>query len=166
VFALFLFAGPAANLGAAETPLAPPSSKENPVEMLPFLVATDKDNGYAAADTISSGRLSTNLLMTPSSTTVLTRDFLNDLGAATMVEASSWLTSGIEQPQGAVNGSSMNVDPSDSGANTQLRGQATQPSTRNYFPSSTTPGDYNVERLEGAAGPTPSSTVSAAPAGR
>ena len=113
VFALFLFAGPAANLGAAETPLAPPSSKENPVEMLPFLVATDKDNGYAAADTISSGRLSTNLLMTPSSTTVLTRDFLNDLGAATMVEASSWLTSGIEQPQGAVNGSSMNVDPSD-----------------------------------------------------
>ena len=153
VFALFLFAGPAANLGAAETPLAPPSSKENPFEMLPFLVATDKDNGYAAADTISSGRLSTNLLMTPSSTTVLTRDFLNDLGAATMVEASSWLTSGIEQPQGAVNGSSMNVDPSDSGANTQLRGQATQPSTRNYFPSSTTPGDYNVERLEGAAGP-------------
>ncbi len=47
----------------------------------------------------------------------------------------------------------MNVDPSDSGANTQLRGQARQPSTRNYFPSSTTPGDYNVERLEGAAGP-------------
>lgn len=132
-------------------PVAPP--KEEPVGMLPFLVATEKDTGYAAADTISSGRLSTNLLMTPSATTVLTRDFLNDLGAATMVEASSWLTSGIEQPQGAVNGSSMNVDPSDSGVNTQLRGQATQASTRNYFPSSTTPGDYNVERLEGAAGP-------------
>jgi iron complex outermembrane receptor protein len=127
--------------------------KEEPVEMLPFLVATEKDTGYTAADTISSGRLSTNLLMTPSATTVLTRDFLNDLGAATMVEASSWLTSGIEQPQGAVNGSSMNVDPGDSGVNTQLRGQSTQASTRNYFPSSTTPGDYNVERLEGAAGP-------------
>jgi outer membrane receptor for monomeric catechols len=132
-------------------PVAPP--KEEPVEMLPFLVATEKDTGYTAADTISSGRLSTNLLMTPSATTVLTRDFLNDLGAATMVEASSWLTSGIEQPQGAVNGSSMNVDPSDSGVNTQLRGQSTQASTRNYFPSSTTPGDYNVERVEGAAGP-------------
>jgi hypothetical protein len=69
-------------------PVAPP--KEEPVEMLPFLVATEKDTGYTAADTISSGRLSTNLLMTPSATTVLTRDFLNDLGAATMVEASSW----------------------------------------------------------------------------
>ncbi len=139
-----------APLSGADT-VAPP--KEEPVGMLPFLVATEKDTGYTAADTISSGRLSTNLLMTPSATTVLTRDFLNDLGAATMVEASSWLTSGIEQPQGAVNGSSMNVDPSDSGVNTQLRGQATQASTRNYFPSSTTPGDYNVERLEGAAGP-------------
>ncbi len=132
---------------------APEPEKSETVAMLPFLVATDKDTGYTAADTISSGRLSTNLLMTPSSTTALTRDFLNDLGAATLVEASSWLTSGIELPQGAVNGSSMNVDPSDSGVNTQLRGQATQASTRNYFPSSTTPGDYNVERLEGAAGP-------------
>lgn len=139
--------------GATAAESAPTPPKPETVEMLPFLVATDKDTGYIAADTISSGRLSTNLLMTPTATTVLTRDFLNDLGAFTMVEASSWLTSGIEQAQGAVNGSSMNVDPSDGGNNTQLRGQATQASTRNYFPSSTTPGEYNVERLEGAAGP-------------
>lgn len=132
---------------------AVPPPKEETVEMLPFLVATDKDTGYIAADTISSGRLSTNLQMTPSATTVLTRDFLNDIGAFNMIEASSWLTSGIEQVPGAVNGSSMNVDPGDSGVNTQLRGQSTQASTRNYFPSSTTPGEYNVERLEGAAGP-------------
>lgn len=147
-----IFAGWLLASGIAEAESVPPP-KEETVEMIPFLVATDKDTGYIAADTISSGRLSTNLLMTPSATTVLTRDFLNDIGAFNMIEASSWLTSGIEQVPGAINGSSMNVDPGDSGINTQLRGQATQASTRNYFPSSTTPGEYNVERLEGAAGP-------------
>eukprot|EP01041_Mallomonas_annulata_P023140 gene23140-43587_t len=62
-FALLVLAGSADHLAAAETPPAPAASKTATVEMLPFLVATDKDTGYAAADTISSGRLSTNLLM-------------------------------------------------------------------------------------------------------
>ncbi|MCX6952611.1 MAG: hypothetical protein NTV51_10675, partial [Verrucomicrobia bacterium] len=128
-------------------------TSEKPIVTAPFEVRGDQDNGYAAADTISAGRLNTNLLMTPSDTTALTRDFLNDIGAFSMVEASSWLTSAIEIDQGAQTGSSANVDPRDSGTNTQLRGQATQASTRNYFPSSTTPGEYNVERIEGEAGP-------------
>jgi outer membrane receptor for monomeric catechols len=123
------------------------------VELARFEVKTDLDSGYQAADTLSAGRLSTNLLMTPSDTTALTREFLNDLGAFNMVEASSWLTSAIEQDQGAQNGTSSNIDPRDNGANTVLRGQATQASTRNYFPSSTTPGEYNVERVEGESGP-------------
>ena len=127
--------------------------KDVVVELGRFEVKTDKDSGYQAADTLSAGRLSTNLLMTPSDTTALTREFLNDLGAFNMVEASSWLTSAIEQDQGAQNGTSSNIDPRDSGNNTQLRGQSTQASTRNYFPSSTTPGEYVVERVEGESGP-------------
>jgi outer membrane receptor protein involved in Fe transport len=134
-------------------PDRPASPTKDLVELAPFEVKTDQDTGYQAADTLSAGRLSTNLLMTPSDTTALTREFLNDIGAFNMVEASSWLTSAIEQDQGAQNGTSSNIDPRDSGTNTQIRGQATQASTRNYFPSSTTPGEYNVERVEGEAGP-------------
>lgn len=126
---------------------------KNVVELAPFEVKVDQDHGYTAADTISAGRLSTNLLMTPSDTTALTREFINDIGAFSMVEASSWLTSALEVDQGAQSGSSGNIDPRDSGANTVLRGQGTQASTRNYFPSSTTPGEFNVERIEGEAGP-------------
>lgn len=123
------------------------------VELAPFEVKTNLDTGYQAADTLSAGRLSTNLLMTPSDTTALTREFLDDIGAFSMGEAASWLTSAIEQPQGAQNSTSSNIDPRDSGNNTQIRGQATQASTRNYFPSSTTPGEYVVERVEGESGP-------------
>jgi len=154
-FASVAFAGSVC--AQAVAPLGPRAGgelkKDGIVELAPFEVKTDLDTGYQAADTLSAGRLSTNLLMTPSDTTALTREFLNDIGAFNMVEASSWLTSAIEQDQGAQNGTSSNIDPRDSGNNTQIRGQSTQASTRNYFPSSTTPGEYVVERLEGEAGP-------------
>src|SRR4051812_6669359 len=129
------------------------TSADTVVSLSRFEVKAEEDEGYVAADTINAGRLSTNLLMTPSDTTALTRDFLNDIGAFNMVEASSWLTSAIEVDQGSQAGSSGNIDPRDSGVNTQIRGQSTAASTRNYFPSSTTPGEYNVERVEGEAGP-------------
>lgn len=134
-------------------PRDPATKDKTIVELAPFQVKADEDSGYTAADTLNAGRLSTNLLMTPSDTTALTREFINDIGAFSMVEASSWLTSAIEIDQGAQSGSSGNIDPRDSGTNTQIRGQATAASTRNYFPSSTTPGEYNVERVEGEAGP-------------
>lgn len=155
-FVLFLGAG--LSLLQAQSTTSPSARNLAPkedviVELAKFEVTTDLDSGYQAADTLSAGRFSTNLLMTPSDTTALTREFLNDLGAFNMVEASSWLTSAIEQDQGAQNGTSSNIDPRDSGNNTQIRGQATQASTRNYFPSSTTPGEYVVERVEGESGP-------------
>src|SRR4051812_48127205 len=86
---------PIAGTLCAQTVTPAPSPTANPregqkadeiVALAPMEVRADLDNGYTAADTISAGRLSTNLLMTPSDTTALTRDFLNDIGAFTMVE--------------------------------------------------------------------------------
>ena len=118
-------------------------SKSDVVELPTFNVRIDKDEGYIAADTISGGRLSTNVLKTPSDLTVLTREFLDDVGVVSLHEAGVWLTNS-------------NVTPPterDFGGSVGFRGLPSGNSTRNYFYYPTTADDYIVERLEGSRGP-------------
>ena len=132
------------------------ATDEGTVRLSPFVVATDKDNGYIAADTLNAGRLRTNLLMTPGTMEVFTRDLLDDLGVFNIDEASAWLTSSHPLETNGINGNSMNpasLALHDPGSNVSLRGMATQPSTRNYFLSATTPMEYNVQRVEAGRGP-------------
>ncbi|MBP7140280.1 MAG: hypothetical protein KBA71_00090 [Opitutaceae bacterium] len=141
--------------GAVEQ-TAEKASEAAPIKLSPFVVSTDKDTGYIAADTLNAGLLNTNLLMTPGGIDIFTRDFLNDIGATNIDEASGWLTSSRPLELGAVEGNS--VDPGglnyyDSGTNVSLRGLGANPSTRNYFASASTPKEYNVERVESARGP-------------
>lgn len=135
-------------------PVVPP--KEDAVVLSPFVVATQQDTGYIAADTLNAGRLRTNLLMTPGTMEVFTRDLLDDLGVFNIDEASAWLTSSHPLEANGINGNSLNpasLALHDSGSNVSLRGMATQPSTRNYFLSATTPMEYNVQRVEAGRGP-------------
>ena len=74
----------------AQSPSTAP--KQEVMTLSPFTVNTDKDNGYIAADSLMGGRLATPLLKTPSDITVLTRDFLDDVGATDYLQASSYLT--------------------------------------------------------------------------
>jgi len=133
-----------------------PGSEDETVTLSPFVVSTSQDTGYIAADTLNAGRLRTNLLTTPGDMEVFTRDLLDDLGVFNIDEASAWLTSSHPLETGGINGNSMNpgsLGLSDPGSNVSLRGMATQPSTRNYFLSATTPMEYNVQRLEAGRGP-------------
>ncbi len=151
----------AASVAAAQSPAParpanPAAGDDEAISLSPFVVATDRDHGYIAADTINAGRLSTNLLMTPGTMEVFTRDLLDDLGVFNIDEASAWLTSSHPLETNGINGNSMNPASfafHDSGSNVNLRGLATQPSTRNYFPSATTPMEYNVQRVEAGRGP-------------
>ncbi len=131
-------------------------TKDSAMMLSPFVVATDRDQGYVATDTLNAGRLSTNALMTPGNFEALTRDFLNDLGIFNIDEASGWLTNARPLELGAIEGNSMNPGSlalNDSGVNVSLRGLGANPSTRNYFTSASTPKEYNVERAEAARGP-------------
>jgi len=113
------------------------------VKLPTFNVRTEKDEGYIAADTISGGRLSTNVMKTPSDLTVLTREFLDDIGVGNLNEAGLWLTNS-------------NVTPAterDFGASIGFRGLPSGNSTRNYFYYPTTADEYIVDRLEGSRGP-------------
>lgn len=130
VFALAAFAG-------AQT------TKEEAVVLSPFTVNTEKDNGYIAADSLLAGRLATELLKTPSDISVLTRDFLDDLGATDYIQASAYLTNTyVTQPSGQ-----------DFGAQNNFRGLGGGFPTRNYFKHNNVLDYYNVDRVESARGP-------------
>lgn len=138
------------------TPANAPGSLGETLQLSPFVVSSEKDTGYIAADTLNAGRLSTNLLMTPGSIDIFTRDLINDLGVFNIDEASAWLTNSRPLELGATETNSMNpgaLAQQDGGTNVNLRGLGANPSTRNYFTSAATPKEYNVERVESSRGP-------------
>jgi len=127
----------------APTATRPPAATEETLVLSPFTVNTEKDRGYIAADSLLAGRLSTELLKTPSDITVLTRDFINDIGATDYLEASAYLTNTYATiPSGQ-----------DFGAQNNFRGLGGGFPTRNYFKHNNTLDFYNVERVESARGP-------------
>jgi outer membrane receptor protein involved in Fe transport len=119
------------------------NSQADAIQLSPFTVNTSKDVGYIAADSLLAGRLSTELLKTPSDITVLTRDFINDIAATDYIEASAYLTNTYAtQPSGQ-----------DFGSQNNFRGLGGGFPTRNYFKHNNTLDFYNVERIESARGP-------------
>ncbi|MGH8020556.1 MAG: TonB-dependent siderophore receptor [Opitutaceae bacterium] len=60
---------------------------EDVVSLSPFEVSTDEDVGYLAANTLAGSRLDTSLKDTPAAISVLTAEFLSDLGAQRLEEA-------------------------------------------------------------------------------
>ena len=65
---------------------ASPATKEEVIELSPFVVATQTDTGYAATNTLEGSRLNTALRDTPAAISIFTKDLLDDLGATTMEE--------------------------------------------------------------------------------
>lgn len=119
------------------------AAQDDTVMLSPFTVNTAKDVGYIATDSLVGGRLSTELLKTPSDISVLTRDFLADIGATNYQEASAYLTNTYVTP----------VAGQDFGAQNNFRGLGGGFPTRNYFKHNDALDYYNVERVESARGP-------------
>jgi outer membrane receptor protein involved in Fe transport len=80
-----LLAAPCRLLAQASSPASAPPS-EIPVELSPFVVQTDRDTGYLAANTLAGSRLNTALKDTPASLSVFTSEFMSDLGAFALGE--------------------------------------------------------------------------------
>ncbi len=75
----------------AQTAVTPP--KEDPVVLSPFLVSTAGDEGYRAANTLSGTRMNASLFHTPAAISVLTREFLDDIGAENVADMLKFATS-------------------------------------------------------------------------
>jgi outer membrane receptor protein involved in Fe transport len=115
------------------------------VVMSVFSVSTEKDSGYTATDTLSGSRLSINLLKSPADVSVLTREFMDDIGILDTQDAHRWLTSAYP--------TNLTTDPRDGGGGSDFRGLLAGPNTRNYFPYPITVYDYVIERMEAWRGP-------------
>lgn len=145
-----------ATAGIAQT--APPitsSIPENAVVLSPFAVTSDKDNGYAATETLAGTRMRTNLRDVGAALTILTPEFLQDL-AVTSIEQGLLYTPSVDSFQGNNNDNGTQLRYS-SGQTYTIRGFASneggQAISHDFFTALDATDNYNLERITLALGP-------------
>lgn len=146
----------AANATAASSSQAP----EETLVLSPFEVREDEDRGYLATSAQSGTRLRTELKDIAAAVSVVTKDFMNDIGARNLDELLTY-TAGTEVGgiggnfSEAVNsalasGSEMSNEGTFQNVRTgtRVRGLTSADQTRDFFPSGVPMDGYNVERVE------------------
>ena len=128
----------------APAPSAPAPEESSVVTLSPFEVTDDRDQGYAATHSLAGGRINTELIKTPADVTVLTREFLNDIGALDYQDAAPYVTSMAQTDP---------VVTTDFGNKFTVRGLPVSLQMRNYFRVARPVDGYITERLEGLRGP-------------
>ncbi|MBM3855397.1 MAG: hypothetical protein FJ399_19955, partial [Verrucomicrobia bacterium] len=126
---------------AQVAPLAagtPPPGNET-VELSPFVVATERETGWSASETLSATRTKQALRDVPVNIDAITSDFMEDLGLYTADDVANFVANAWVPP--------LMENDSQSGA-VAIRGLSGLAPARNYFrwfiPSDT----YNVERID------------------
>lgn len=132
---------------------------EEVFELSPFEVSADDDVGYRANSTLAGSRLNTELKDVAASVSVLTAEFLDDVGATDIETAFSYIA-GVETAlntdtserggSGELQDSSINTQP---GSN-RVRGLSRASLTRDFFETGNGNLDrYNVDRIALVRGP-------------
>lgn len=151
---LSLAAAPAVLLAQASTPApaATANADEETIMLSPFEVNSKKDVGYVATNTLAGSRLNTELKDTAASISVLTPEFMKDIGATNMKDLIMFQNNAVPDIGDADN--SINGNPLIGRDEWQLRirGQAAS-YARNYFTWENSSDLYNVERVDQARGP-------------
>jgi len=147
------------------------ASNEEPVELSPFKVTTDKDRGYAATNVISGSRVDTAIKDLPIPMQVITSEFIKDTGATDLRKSLSYSSSielqsqndlennggigGIQKgaygPGGVNNpeGITSNI----SGTQLKIRGFITNNVLRDGFLRGSPSDSISIDRIEVVQGP-------------
>jgi outer membrane receptor protein involved in Fe transport len=155
-----------APLGAQGTPAPAPTApteeaeKEEVIVLSPFEVTTEENEGYAAATTLAGNRLNTELRDVGNAVSVITPQFLKDIGA-TSNESLLQYTTGTEVGSiqgnfaGLGDGAQLNENDSfkNPNTNTRVRGLAAADNSRDYFLTDVPWDGYNVDRIDLQRGP-------------
>ena len=137
-------APPAPNVGAAS----------DVVELTPFTVTGSGDVGYRATNTLAGSRMNSSLKDTPAVLDVLTKEFLDDIGATTLEQALNF-SANYETSYGDLSGSSIITSAfpgASQGLNFNTRGQGGA-LARNFLATSFRPEFYTIERIDNSSGP-------------
>lgn len=138
----------------------PGTRSEEIVELSPFIVGSERDRGYVATSSLAGTRIRTELKDIASPISVVTREFMQDVGATDPVDILVY-TANTEAGGVGGNYSGANVgspaiftdvtrNPQN---NNRVRGLARADLTRDYFPSTIVFDGYNTSRVEINRGP-------------
>ena len=79
-------------LFAQTAPNASSAPVEQTVELPTFTVSSERGNEYRATDSMSAARIRGALIDTPATVNVITDDFLKDIGAASLFDATQYIS--------------------------------------------------------------------------
>ena len=157
----FLFAG----LALCGLPLsAQDTESEEVFELSPFAIDASQNQGYYSSQTLAGGRLNTDLKNIATSVQVVTKEFMEDIGATSLDEVlayttgteafggltdyqqiSAGLTNDDQQRPGDLDNSGARQNPD---AASRVRGMTAPTRTTNYFASSIPFDSYNADRID------------------
>ncbi len=141
-------------------PVVPKPVDDETVTLTPFEVTTTKDTGYQATDTLAGTRIRTNLADVGSAISVVTKEFLKDVGATSSGTLLQYTpnaeVAGVYGTYAGL-GNGTSVDETGNlraptGAQ-RVRGLASADNTRDFFGTDIPWDSYNVDRIEIQRGP-------------
>jgi len=138
----------------------PSADAESPTVLTPFEVNADKDNGYAATETLAGTRIRTNLADVGASIQVLTKQFLQDIGATDNQSLLQYTTNTqVAGARGTYGGMGNSTDVNEAGSliapqgAQRVRGLAPADVARDYFITNIPWDSYNIDRIDILRGP-------------
>jgi hypothetical protein len=153
-------------VNTTSSPTSSATSASDPTVVLsPFEVREDEDKGYLATSAQSGTRLRSDLRDIAAAVSVVTKDFMNDIGARNLEDLLTYTTNtevgGVsgnfsEAASSVLNGGAeMNYDGAFQSISpgTRVRGLTSADNTRDFFPSDVPVDSYIVDRLEMSRGP-------------
>jgi outer membrane receptor protein involved in Fe transport len=159
-----LFAATASWQGLLAQTAAPASAipeKEEILQLSPFEVVADEDSGYVATSTLAGTRIRTDLRDVGSAISVITKEFMKDIGATDTGTLLQYTTNAeVAGTRGtyAGLGNGTSVDETGNlrapGGNiNRVRGLASADNTRDFFTTDIPWDGYNVDRIDIQRGP-------------
>lgn len=125
-------------------------------ELSPFQVDASQDAGYRATTTIAGSRLNTQLKDVAASVSVLTNEFLDDLGATNVEEALAYVANAEtgQTFEGGTNASWVDGGQATQPSRNRIRGLTRADTTSDFFSTSNPHIDnYNIQRIAVVRGP-------------
>ncbi|HEU5077995.1 MAG TPA: Plug domain-containing protein [Opitutaceae bacterium] len=149
----------ASSAAASTTDAASSDSREETIELSPFVVTSEEDEGYTAKSTLAGTRIRTDLRDVGSSISVITPKFLQDTNSTNIEQLFVYETALEVNGQGGNylgrgDGTFLtSTDINQPSNSTRVRGLDNADNTRNFFLSSIPLDAYNVGRIDVQRGP-------------